>query len=625
MDYYNKMMMNKAIYVILSILMVTILYSCTKNLLDSLVKPVPLKVSLSSQSLVMGDELTIEIFVDEEDNPEAVSPEEFDVYLSAKAGTRDVADEVFENMPEKVVFPKGEKRIAINVPILKEGITSTYTLDLTTFVRGYKINGATQSIIVSDFHYTIVGLKNNPDREVQEGNSFILTASVGAPSGEGIVLNIIAKEGEEDEYENLPATLTIPKGATSVESENILLKEDMVYTGNKNLTLLISSDATAHPVLESELIILKRDIDVPLGSMRQDERWVYDNPNIPFMSSRNKEAVLAWYDREPIEMSIGDPHPKIGGWNFYNALEFHPIQAAYRDVTINQFGNYVPKGFAAQNTAMIQRVIAVNNDKYSTITADGYLKMWTVKEPAVASGGASGPRDYGFSAFYSSKFNPNNATHIPQHTRIYPGMRIEVRARLRGERNGINCAIWLQGNAQSTLAWPLYGEIDILENPTGPRTGSNMVHQTFHLSDQGVTDYNPHSVFNLPNMDDWNIYWVELVDENTVTMGVNGQPNITLRKSDMQDPSLWPFDKVINPEGLHFLLTFGAPSEWALGSPIPAGWDSAFADILYNDSKTNPRTPRMEIDWIRYYTNSVYDIGSKQSAYTHNTNNATLY
>ncbi|MBD1420816.1 DUF5006 domain-containing protein [Sphingobacterium chuzhouense] len=619
------MMMNRVIYTILSILIVTILYSCTKNLLDPLVKPVPLKVSLSSQSLVMGDELTIEIFVDEEDNAEAVSPEEFDVYLSAKAGTRDVAGEVFENMPEKVTFPKGEKRIAVKVPILKEGITSTYTLDLTTFVRGYKISGATQSIIVSDFHYTIVGLKNNPDKEVQEGSDFVLTASVGVPSLEDIVVNIAAKVGEEDEYENLPVTLTIPKGATSIESENILLKEDMIYTGNKNLTLLISSNATVHPIYESELIILKRDIDAPLGALLQDERWVYDNPSIPFMSSRNKAAVETWYDKDPIEMHIGDPHPKISGWNFYNALEFHAIPAAYANVTPNTFGNYVPKGFAAQNTTLVQTVMAVNNDKYSTITSEGYLKMWAVKEPTQATGGASGMRNYGFSALYSSKFNANNATFIPQHTRIYPGMRIEVRARVRGEKNGFNCAIWLQGNAQSSLAWPLYGEIDILENPVGSKTGTNMAYQTFHLSDQGMADYNPHSVVNMPNMSDWNIYWVEFVNENTVTMGINGQDNVTLRKSDMKDPSLWPFDKVINPEGFHFLLTLGAPSEWGLGSPTPAGWDSAFADILYNDSKTNPRTPRLELDWIRYYTNAVYDIGNKQSAYTHNTANATLY
>lgn len=617
--------MNKAIYAILSVLMVAVLYSCTKNLLDPLVKPVPLQVKLSSQSLVMGDELTIEIFVDEEENPEVTAPEEFDIYFSAKSGTTDVSDAVFENLPEKVTFPKGERRMEVKVPIKREGITSTYALDLTTFVRGYKINGATQSIIVSDFHYTIVGLKNKPDREVQEGNSFVLTASVGVPSSEEIVVHIAAKAGEEDEYENLPATLTIPQGATSVESSDIILKEDQIYTGNKSLTLLISSEATKHPLYENELTILKRDIDAPLGSLLLDERWVYDNPNTPFVSSRNKAAVMAWYDKEVVEMSIGDPHPKIAGWKFYNALEFHAIQAAYRDVTINSFGNYVPKGFAAQSTVMVQKVMAVNNDKYSTITGEGYMKMWAVKEPTAAIGGASGPRDYGFSAFYSSKFNPNNATQIPQHTRIYPGMRIEIRARLRGERNGFNCAIWLQGNAQNTLAWPLYGEIDILENPVGSKTGINTAYQTFHLADQGVADYNPHAAVSMPNMSDWNIYWVEFVDESTVTMGINGQSNVTLRKSDMKDPSMWPFDKTINPEGFHLLLTFGAPSEWALGNPIPAGWDSAFADILYNDSKTNPRTPRMELDWIRYYTNSVYDIGNKVSAYTHNTNAATLY
>jgi len=619
--------MKKTIKTALSIILAgTVLCSCSKKpLRDPLVRPVPLKVVLSSQSLVMGDDLAIEVSVADENNPEAVSLEEFDVYFSAKAGTTDVAAQVFDFLPEKAVFPKGAKGITVNVPVRREGIASAQALDLTTFVRGYKVSGAAQSIIVSDFHYTVVSLKNNPDGEVQEGSSFVLTASVAVPSLEDVVVYITPKAGEENEYENLPSTLVVSKGTTSVDSEAILLKEDMIYTGDRALTLFITSDAAVHPLWRTELTLLKKDRDAPLGSLLQDERWVYDNPNLPFMSARNKAAVMAWYDRDPKEMSTGDPHPKMPGWNFYNALEFHAIPAAYANAAPNAFGNHVPKGFAAQNTALLQTVMAVDNGKFSTITNEGYMRMWAAKEPTQASGGASGMRSYGFSAFYSSKFNANNATFVPQHTRIYPGMRIEVRARVRGEKNGFNCAIWLQGNAQNALPWPKYGEIDVFENPVGPQTGTNTVYQTFHLSDQGVADHNPHSAVSMPNISDWNIYWVEFVDESTVAMGINGQTNVTLRKGDMKDPALWPFDKTVNPEGFHLLLTLGAPSEWGLGSPVPAGWDAAFADIAYSDSKTDPRTPRLELDWIRYYTNALYDIGNKRSAYTHNTNNATLY
>lgn len=598
---------------------VAIFQSCSDELLNPLPKPVPLVVKLSSQSLVMGDILEIDIFVDD---LELRSNEEFDIYLSAKAGSANVAATVFESFPEKIIFPAGERQVHLQIPVKKTGIDRNYDFDLTAFVRGYKVNGSTQSVLVSDYHYTVVGLKNNPDKEVGEGESFILTASIGAPAKEALTVQVQAKAGEEGNYEGLVEKLIIPAGATTVESTAVLLKKDLIYTGNTNLTLQLVGSSSIHPLYENEIQILKRDIDAPLGDLSVDERWVYDNPDIPFMSPQNKTAVQGWYDKELREIRLGDPHPKLAGWNFYNAMEFHAIPAAYASAVVpNAFGNYVPKGFAAQNTALVQTVMAVNNEKYSTITPDGIMKMWAVKESATASGGASGARAYGTAAFYSSKFADNNGANVtfaPQHTRIYPGMRIEVRARIRGEKNGFNCAIWLQGNAQNKLSWPSYGEIDILENPVGPKTGTNVAFQTFHLADQGVADFNPHYSGTISKMNEWNIYWVELVDANTIHMGINGQKNVTLRKSDMKNPALWPFDKTINPEGLHFLLTMGAPSEWGLGSPVPSGWDSGFADILFNDSKTNSRTPRMELDWIRYYTNANYSIGDRKSAYTHN-------
>lgn len=620
----------KKIYTLTSVslllVLLAIVSSCRKDLLNPLAKPVPLQMKLSSQSLVMGDELTIDIFVDDPTNPNLVTHEEIDVYLTAKAGTTDVASAVFENLPEKVIFPAGESKITLKVPVRKTGITKTYNFDLTAFIRGYKVNGATQSVIASDYHYTVVGVKNNPDKEIMEGDYFVLTAQVGAPAKEVVKVQLALADKDKLLFEDLPEELVIPAGGTVAESAPILLKKDLVYTGNTELTISFTSTSLQHPLFESSLIIRKKDIDAPLGPLMLDERWVYDNPDIPFLSVQNKAAVLNWYDKEIREMKIGDPHPKIPGWSFYNAQEFHAIPAAYANVTANAFGNFVPKGFAAQNTALVQTVMAINNDKYSTITPEGYMKMWAVKENINATGGASGMRSYGTAAFYSSKFadnNGNNVTFAPQHTRIYPGMRIEVRARIRGEKNGFNCAIWLQGNAQNKLAWPNYGEIDILENPVGPKVGTNVAFQTFHLLDQGVADFNPHSTQTIPKMNEWNIYWVELVDASTVKMGINGQETIELRKSMLKNPDLWPFDKVINPEGLHFLLTMGAPSQWGLGTPIPAGWDSAFADILYNDSKTNTRTPRMELDWVRYYTNAHYSIGDRKSAYTHN--NIILY
>ena len=60
-----------------------------------------------------------------------------------------------------------------------------------------------------------------------------------------------------------------------------------------------------------------------------------------------------------------------------------------------------------------------------------------------------------------------------------------------------------------------------------------------------------------------------------------------------------------------------APKNWALGPTIPNDWDLGFANITYTESKVNPKTPRMEVDWVRFYTNDVYDAGDKKSSYTH--------
>ena len=54
---------------------------------------------------------------------------------------------------------------------------------------------------------------------------------------------------------------------------------------------------------------------------------------------------------------------------------------------------------------------------------------------------------------------------------------MEIRARLRGEKNGFNMGIWLISDESGK--YNTYTEVDILENPTGPVTG-NKAHQTFH-------------------------------------------------------------------------------------------------------------------------------------------------
>lgn len=54
---------------------------------------------------------------------------------------------------------------------------------------------------------------------------------------------------------------------------------------------------------------------------------------------------------------------------------------------------------------------------------------------------------------------------------------MEIRARLRGQKNGFNMGIWLVSD--ESAGQKSYSEIDILENPVGPVTGDR-AHQTFH-------------------------------------------------------------------------------------------------------------------------------------------------
>lgn len=589
----------------------------------ALPEAVPLIMTVNNQSFVMGDHLIVDFNVDGEG---LSANEDFDIYLTAKSGDTDQTG-VFKEFSQMITFKKGESSLQLDLPIVDSGITSDVTFDFSAFARGYRIAGSTQSIIVSDYYRTVVSLKGNADREVKEGETFVIVAKVPVPVTEDVVVNIKAKEGEADWYENLPVSITIPAGETTVESATVTIKKDRVPTGDKELALLFETPSAKYPLMAADMTIKMKDAEEPLGEKLQDERWVYLNPSLPFMSEKNKTAVKAWYTKDIQEIRKGDPHPnsELSDWKFYNALEFHYIPRCFSNgkAEPNSFGNHVPWCFAAQNTASAQTTQGVNNEKYSTITDEGILKMWSVKETTNASGGATGQRDYGVSGFYSSKFaknNGGNVTYAPQHTRIYPGMRLEVRARIRGAKNGFNAAIWLQGIAQSDLKWPLYGEIDIMENPAGQLNGMNCAYQTFHMGDPETPGHQvgPTKKNVVTKMDQWNIYWMEWIDENTVSLGINGQKNITITKSDLPDPAEWPFDKTLNPEGLYFILTFAAPNKWALGDNIPANWNTGFASIDYTSSKTNVNTPRMEIDWVRFYTNSKYDIGDRKSGYTHN-------
>lgn len=595
---------------------------CDDEQMAPLPKPVPLALSVESNSLVMGEKLAMTFTVKDEQGAGLAANEEFDIYLTAMDGSTDVSKTVFDNFPEMVTFPQGEKTFKISVPVKSSGITESVLMKLTAFARGYKMDGSEQAIKISDYYRTSASILGNSDLVVKEGDTFILHLQVDVPALEDVEVTVTPGAGEADFYENLPSSLTIPAGKTSVDSEPITMLTDGYPFGDKKLTLTFATESAHHPLLAEKMEITKQDIDTPLGSELEDERYVYTSPDVPFYSTKNEAAFKKWWGgKVALAMPTGTPHPNeqlaAEGWKFVNAMEFHAIDGQCR-IAKNANGVCPVRGFGAQNTAMVQKYMAVDINKYTDVTDEGYLKMWAVKEKTQATGGGGGEKEYGFSACFSGKFTLANL-FAPQHTWLGVGTRIETRARVRGNKHGFNAAIWLQGNTQNILsseysAWPRYGEIDIMENPVGV-TGRNVAHQTVHMGNQAKdanTYRNPTTHNTLDKMNEWNIYWVEIVDEQTIKLGINGKTTKVITPNDLGAARAeWPFNLEKNPKGFHYLLTLGAPSKWGLGfndeQNPPVGWDSGFASISYEASKTSQETPRMEIDWIRIYSNDNYN------------------
>ena len=107
-------------------------------------------------------------------------------------------------------------------------------------------------------------------------------------------------------------------------------------------------------------------------------------------------------------------------------------------------------------------------------------------------------------------------------------------------------------------------------------------------------------------VDEYNIFWVEWQDANTVTMGVNGKETIKITKEEVEGKDYtWPFDLTFNPEGCYFLLTM-----MYLGKDAPdaTGYEGITHDQarLPEHNAKNSVIPRMEIDWVRFYVDDSY-------------------
>ena len=569
--------MKNILYKILPVCLLTIgLTGCEdETKYRPLPEAVPLTMSINEKAFVMGEHLKVDIKVEPDaDGNEVVANEDFDIYFTAKAGTEDVAN-VFEPFSSIVTFPKGEKQIQVDFPVKTSGLVGTTTMEFVAFARGYKMANSSQGIKVSDYYRISMSLENNTENVVTEGGKFVLVAKVDKPSSVPLEVTITPKEGEEGRYDNLPSTLTIPAGRTSVKSAAVTIKQDYEMTGDLQLVLNLKSNSSSNPMTAPALTITMTDLESMADPDLYDMTTVYENPNIMFVSYDDD-----WFTgKETAKMDEGTAHPnaELGSqWKFDYAIEFHKNSTS---------GDYQKLGNATD--ANRGNVLKIDWIKYAKVTDEGELNICV---------GVEGT-NYGTAGIHCCKsLGQMWAQNV---TRIYPGMRIEMKVRLGGNRTGFVPMIEVKNPATATTCKEAKQSICILKNVSGSAITQSV---------RGEVVSDAKSVVSaIPKVEDYNIYWVELVDENTIKLVINGSTTLEVTR-DMLDS--WPFTKAstgtsVGAKGLYLVMRMDLFGEGnSVSSELPAGWDTELKSI--NPANYATEGPRMIIDWIRFYVNDNY-------------------
>jgi len=569
--------MKNILYKILPVCLLTIgLTGCEdETKYRPLPEAVPLTMSINEKAFVMGEHLKVDIKVEPDaDGNEVVANEDFDIYFTAKAGTEDVAN-VFEPFSSIVSFPKGEKQIQVDFPVKTSGLVGTTTMEFVAFARGYKMANSSQGIKVSDYYRISMSLENNTENVVTEGGKFVLVAKVDKSSSVPLEVTITPKEGEEGRYDNLPSTLTIPVGRTSVKSAAVTIKQDYEMTGDLQLVLNLKSNSSSNPMTAPALTITMTDLESMADPDLYDMTTVYENPNIMFVSYDDD-----WFTgKETAKMDEGTAHPnaELGSqWKFDYAIEFHKNSTS---------GDYQKLGNATD--ANRGNVLKIDWTKYAKVTDEGELNICV---------GVEGT-NYGTAGIHCCKsLGQMWAQNV---TRIYPGMRIEMKVRLGGNRTGFVPMIEVKNPATATTCKEAKQSICILKNVSGSAITQSV---------RGEVVSDAKSVVSaIPKVEDYNIYWVELVDENTIKLGINGSTTLEVTR-DMLDS--WPFTKAstgtsVGAKGLYLVMRMDLFGEGnSVSSELPAGWDTELKSI--NPANYATEGPRMIIDWIRFYVNDNY-------------------
>ena len=569
--------MKNILYKILPVCLLTIgLTGCEdETKYRPLPEAVPLTMSINEKAFVMGEHLKVDIKVEPDaDGNEVVANEDFDIYFTAKAGTEDVAN-VFEPFSSIVTFPKGEKQIQVDFPVKTSGLVGTTTMEFVAFARGYKMANSSQGIKVSDYYRISMSLENNTENVVTEGGKFVLVAKVDKPSSVPLEVTITPKEGEEGRYDNLPSTLTIPAGRTSVKSAAVTIKQDYEMTGDLQLVLNLKSNSSSNPMTAPALTITMTDLESMADPDLYDMTTVYENPNIMFVSYDDD-----WFTgKETAKMDEGTAHPnaELGSqWKFDYAIEFHKNSTS---------GDYQKLGNATD--AKRGNVFKMDWTKYAKVTDEGELNICV---------GVEGT-NYGTAGIHCCKsLGQMWAQNV---TRIYPGMRIEMKVRLGGNRTGFVPMIEVKNPATATTCKEAKQSICILKNVSGSAI-------TQSVRGEVISDVKS-VVSAIPKVEEYNIYWMELVDENTIKLGINGSTTLEVTR-DMLDS--WPFTKAstgtsVGAKGLYLVMRMDLFGEGnSVSSELPAGWDTELKSI--NPANYATEGPRMIIDWIRFYVNDNY-------------------
>lgn len=96
-------MIKRILYTFLPVCLLSIGFAwCEDDAVEPLPETVPLIVESSAKSFVMGEELTLTLKVNDAKNPERVTNEDFDIYLTAKDGEKDVSKTAFKAFPSMV-------------------------------------------------------------------------------------------------------------------------------------------------------------------------------------------------------------------------------------------------------------------------------------------------------------------------------------------------------------------------------------------------------------------------------------------------------------------------------------------------------------------------------------------